>query len=388
MTSSTLSKVEEIMADFARDTGLTAKRPPRRYLWTDAFAVCNYLELYLRTDNSEYLDLARRLVDQVHRVLGRHRVDDRRLGWISGLGEEEGKEHPTVGGLRIGKDLPERGEEDPYDSRLEWERDGQYFHYLTKWMHALNRIGRISGDPTYLRWAGELAEAACTFFCYRPDAAGPGGMYWKMSIDLSRPLLRGMGQHDPLDGYITCRELQTVFRMFPDLEAPDLVLETEKIESMTRSPNLTTDDPLGLGGLLTDLFRLVQLSVGGDHRRPDLPVEVARAALMGLKDYAGNHMLDLPVDYRLAFRELGLTIGLHGLENMEELIAANAGHFQGEEYLFSLIRELGNYLSLAGDLEDFWLKPENIGSRGWKAHQDINRVMLATSLAPLVYLRI
>ena len=32
-------------------------------------------------------------------------------------------------------------------------------------------------------------------------------MYWKMSIDLSRPLVASMGQHDPLDGFVTCAEL-------------------------------------------------------------------------------------------------------------------------------------------------------------------------------------
>ena len=29
-------------------------------------------------------------------------------------------------------------------------------------------------------------------------------MYWKLSIDLSRPLVASMGQHDPLDGLVTC----------------------------------------------------------------------------------------------------------------------------------------------------------------------------------------
>jgi hypothetical protein len=44
----------------------------------------------------------------VHAVLGRHRPDDRRTGWISGLEEQEGSEHPTAGGLRIGKVMNER----------------------------------------------------------------------------------------------------------------------------------------------------------------------------------------------------------------------------------------------------------------------------------------
>jgi hypothetical protein len=29
-----------------------------------------------------------------------------------------------------------------------------------------------------------------------------------MSIDLSRPQVPSMGQHDPLDGYVTCAQLE------------------------------------------------------------------------------------------------------------------------------------------------------------------------------------
>ena len=109
--------------------------------------MCNFLELHRQTGDEEYKDLALRLVDQVHHVLGRHREDDTRTGWISGLSEEEGRRHPTAGGLRIGKGMNERNPREPYDERLEWDRDGQYYHYLTKWMHALNRVSRVTGNP-------------------------------------------------------------------------------------------------------------------------------------------------------------------------------------------------------------------------------------------------
>jgi hypothetical protein len=94
------SLVREIMIEFATLTGLlsTGEVPPRRYLWTDAFAVCNFLELYRQTGDEIYRQLALRLVDQVHTVLGRHREDDSRTGWISGLDEHEGNRHPTRAG--------------------------------------------------------------------------------------------------------------------------------------------------------------------------------------------------------------------------------------------------------------------------------------------------
>lgn len=47
------------MSDFADSTGQSdTSREPRRYLWTDAFAVCNYLELYRQTGEQPFLQLA------------------------------------------------------------------------------------------------------------------------------------------------------------------------------------------------------------------------------------------------------------------------------------------------------------------------------------------
>jgi len=93
--------VAELMLDFAASTGLTTSAVPRRYLWTDAFAVCNFLNLARTTGQQQFLNLAMKLVDQVHHVLGRHRSDGSRTGWISGLPDAEAKRHPTQGGLRI-----------------------------------------------------------------------------------------------------------------------------------------------------------------------------------------------------------------------------------------------------------------------------------------------
>lgn len=94
-----------------KDSG-AAVGSENRYLWTDAFALLNFLELGRITGKHNYLDLARRLIDAVHYTLGRHRGDDARSGWISGLKEDEGKKHPAAGGLRIGKKLNERRPEE------------------------------------------------------------------------------------------------------------------------------------------------------------------------------------------------------------------------------------------------------------------------------------
>jgi len=202
--NSTLAK--SLMDEFLAATGVVDDLPPRRYLWTDAFAVTNLLALHRETGETHYLDSARGLVDQTHRVLGRHREGDNRHGWISGFSEEEGAQHPTAGGLRIGKRLPERSAQERYDERLEWDRDGQYFHYLTKWAHALVRMSEETGEARYGVWATELLLAARRAFSYTA-ANGERLMWWKVSIDGSRPLVLSMGGHDPLDGWITCLEV-------------------------------------------------------------------------------------------------------------------------------------------------------------------------------------
>ena len=150
------------------------------------------------------------LIVQVHHLLGRYRADDSRHGWISGLDEEAGKRHPTMGGLRIGKPLKERQADEAVDERLEWDRDGQYFHYLTKWMHALCRVAVITGHPAHAKEALELGEAAFKGFARKSASGNVIGIYWKMSTDLSRPLTFTMGLHDALDGLITFREVQHV----------------------------------------------------------------------------------------------------------------------------------------------------------------------------------
>jgi hypothetical protein len=345
----------ELMRSFADRTGLTSARPPDRYLWTDAFAVCNFLGL-------GETELALRLVHQVHWTLGRHRGDDGREGWISGLDEARGEAHPTRGGLRIGKKLPERAPDEPFDERLEWDRDGQYFHYLTKWMHALDQVARETGQPMYRVWARELAETAHRAFTYVP----PGGrarprMYWKMGIDLSRPLVPSMGHHDPLDGYVTCMQLDG-----------DLGRAASDFAAMIDG-DLATGDPLGLGGLLTDAWRVEQMTRAGAFPPGGLLERLLAAALTGLAEYARRGELGAPATQRLAFRELGLAIGLGVVAPMSER-ATNAS-----------LERLLRFVPIGAEIEAFWLRPEHRTTRAWLEHANINDVMLATALAPVGY---
>ena len=376
-----IDEVQAIMNEFAGATGLSDKDvPPRRYLWTDAFAVCNFLSLFRRTGDQGWRQLALALVEQVHATLGRHRDDDPRSGWISGLSEQEGRRHPTMGGLRIGKTLNERMPGDPYDDRLEWDRDGQYYHYLTKWMHALDQVSRFTGDRKFNRWAVELARAAHAGFV-REAPTGDKRMYWKMSIDLSRPLVAAMGQHDPVDGLITYRQLQATAEKMSGDHAPALDGPIEEMAALCRQISLSTDDPLGLGGLLCDAYRSARLSAAGRPLQDASAADLLGAALPGLEAAAGSRRFSLPAEYRLAFRELGLSIGLHAVEKMD----ATVPDIRRTD---RLIERLLRHAGLAEKIETFWQDPENRLSPTWTKHQNINSVMLATSLAPDGYLRI
>lgn len=364
----------ELLERFAVRTGVGSTGAQRRYLWTDAFAVCNWVGLARGTGDPRHLERARALVDDVHRILGRHRPDDVRSGWISGLSEEEGARHPTAGGLRIGKPLPERRPDEPFDDRLEWERDGQYFHYLTKWMHALDVVARATGDLEYERFAHELARRAHEAFVWRPPGERPR-LYWKCSIDLSRPLVPSMGQHDALDGLVTTVQLAAT-----PVSDVSLTAQYDDYASMLAGIELATSDPLGLGGLLTDAYRLLQLA----REVPDEPAlhlagPLLAAAEAGLRAFAAENDLHAPAAYRLAFRELGLAIGLAAVVRAVREPRADGA-------VAATLARLERAAPLGAAIERFWSEPAQRASRSWREHEDIDDVMLATCLAPDGYL--
>jgi hypothetical protein len=330
-----LGQAIAILEGFARSSGLTSAMQPRRYLWTDAFAVMTWVGLFERTGERRFLDLAQRLVDQVHQVLGAHRTDDAR---------------PTERGLRIGKPLPERQPQEPYDPDLEWDRDGQYYHYLTKWMHALERTGSATRDERYHRWAVELARAAHRAFTY-PEGA-PEAMYWKMSVDLSRPLVPAMGAHDPLDGLVAAASL-------------GLTVETRELARICNGHRWATDDALGAGGLLVNALRLGRLVARGRKDLQDFFAEVIEDAIASAEATATT--LGGPAGRRLAFRELGFALGLHAIDPLAE---------------HADVSRLRRFVPLAAKLEDFWSSPASQSAATWTGHRDINAVTLAACLAP------
>jgi hypothetical protein len=381
-----LADVSAIMLRFAERTGLEPASPaPRRYLWTDAFAVCVFLSLAEATGDAVYGSLAEQLIAQVHETLGRHRSDDQRSGWISGLDEAEGRRHPTAGGLRIGKRLNERPAGREIDERLEWDQDGQYFHYLTKWMQALARTAAMTGDGEYCRFALELARAAHAAFVYRNANEGAQRMYWKMSIDLSRPLVPSMGQHDPLDALVSYSELEYCRGAhFAGADLPGLRSQIVECAALCAGRGWRSEDPLGIGGLLVDAYRMSQLQARGVTVSAGLLTQVLSDARAGLFLFTDRYPAHAAAAYRLAFRELGLSIGLHAAQALAQ--ACVAGELALSAAAARDLEMILEYAAIGAEFEAFWRSPRNQSAKTWGDHIDINSVMLATCLLPRQFL--
>src|SRR5262249_42896526 len=159
-------------------------------------------------------------------------------------------------------------------------------------------------------WACELAIGQHAAFVRGP--AGARRMYWKMSIDLTRPLVVSSGQHDALDGWVACARLLHDARLAGDgAHAPALRSAVIDLASTIQLRALPTSDPLGIGALLVAARQLAALDP------PSPPVTVAQlleAAAIGISRHVASSGLRGPPDDRLAFRELGLAIGLRADE--------------------------------------------------------------------------
>ena len=105
-----------------------------------------------------------------------------------------------------------------------------------------------------------------------------------------------------------------------------------------------------------------------------------------LQAFVTSNQLRLPAEYRLAFRELGLTIGLHAIGRMLKTIEQHPEKFTNSQQLSSTLNNLSRFHRMYEFIENFWLEAEHRSVNSWQEHADINNVMLATSLAPDGYL--
>lgn len=359
-----LDIAKALLDDYAQRTGLVGNegKIEQRYLWTDTFAVQSFFGLYHIFGVEKYRTIAVKLIDAVHEILGKYNPLDTRKGWISGLSEEEGRKHPTAGGLRIGKRLPERMPDEKFDENLEWDRDGQYFHYITRWVNALLIAEKETGEHRYALWAAELMQATDKFI---DKSRGRVLMHWKMSIDLSRPLVASMGMHDPLEGLI-CAE--SILEVMPE-KASEMDPYIKDLEEICSERNWFTSDPLGIGGLLLNAIRAMELTGSKRLIKEIEPEKLISDCIDGLEMYANMHDPNRSVNLRLAFRECGLSLGLRAIYEFKE-----------RTDLKDDFEKINRYMYLANDIESFWADTEKHTAYIWKEYLDINSVSLASSI--------
>jgi hypothetical protein len=281
-----------------------------RYLWTDAFGVINFLTLARETSSPVYLALAKRLAQTVHDVLGRTRDGSARLPRATNA-------EPLKGGLRIGK-VDAAGP----------DGDGQYHHYLTLWMFALNRLAIASREREYNDLAVQLARAIHPHFMVRDQGGRPQRMVWKVSMDLNEVLVHSEGALDAVTGYVIFRLLQKTAAAAAAVAASATEagkdgsgqeVLSEEVEDyrylMQHGGRLRPRggrDPLDLGmGLWT-------CHLARDEPWAQAMVDAGLESARVVMDEKRGVVARDP-SRRLAFRELGACLGLQCVDSGDEL---------------------------------------------------------------------
>lgn len=139
--------------------------------------------------------------------------------------------------------------------------------------------------------------------------------------------------------------------------------------------------------MLSDACRTGELLIRDGFQDAGLFKRMVHDALLSLEDLGGG-FLDQQAKYRLAFRELGLSIGLKGAARLAALFEEYPD-VRGGELVIRLQPSLESLLwfhKMSERIERFWIEEMRKGSEHWKGHGDINMVMLATSLVPEQFL--
>jgi hypothetical protein len=212
-------------------------------------------------------------------------------------------------------------------------------------------------------------------------------MHWKMSTDLSRPLVPSMGHHDPMDGLATFAELRATQRALGGQRSHG-ALEPAWVDMFMmcdRALSWATADALGIGGLLQAAATLVRLTAAGECEPGRTLGRLLVDAARSLDAFVSSGDTGRPAGGRLAFRELGLAIGLHGIERMKATVIHSHSRFgsaRDAERLLGSVQALHEHAHIRDEIERCWLDPAAQAAAAWRHHEDINTVMLAASLVP------
>lgn len=165
-------------------------------------------------------------------------------------------------------------------------------------MFALNRLSVACNEKAYNDQAIELAKAIHPHFVYDRDKPRPR-MVWKMSMDLSHPLVPREGNLDPVNGFV-------VFRLLQEADAAGSGVLKEEITDYdkivrTKWRDYQSHDPLDLGMTLWTAHWFA-----GEEWADGL----VRRATRDLKALWDEEYFGRSLRRRLAFREFGTSLGM------------------------------------------------------------------------------
>ena len=144
------------------EAGPSPNTGQRRYLWTDAFGVLNFVAM-------GQPEAAERLVRAVHETLGNPRSDEFPMM----------KKNGKYVGLRIGKTNARK------QSDLGMDFDGMYWHYLDKWFYAVARLSLLTEDPELLQETIDRALTVFPAFARYNRNGRLEHIRWKLNVDTS-----------------------------------------------------------------------------------------------------------------------------------------------------------------------------------------------------------
>lgn len=174
-------------------------------------------------------------------------------------------------------------------------------------MFALNRYSIITKDEKYNQWAIELAESIHKNFVYYPKGSSRPRMYWKISIDMSHPWVASEGHLDCFDGYVTYRILQQTSNKKETLQQE--IKDMEKM-ALAKYKYYESDDPLDLGECLALCHWF------SEEEWAKSMIKSASECLEIL--WNKGYFTSIPLQYRLAFREFGTSMGVQLVPSLSE----------------------------------------------------------------------
>src|SRR5262249_32179339 len=155
---------------------------------------------------------------------------------------------------------------------------------------------------------------------------------------------------DALDGFLSFREVQhAIVKLSGDAESNGLSEASEALFALCEHGQWATDDPLGIGGLLFDACRLFQLLRHENRGEVRLLEDVLQGSGDGLMIILKTGYLKRPARHRLAFRELGLAIGLRAIPIIAKEFQNEWNALGSRPSLLRLIEFLLPYECLSGE---------------------------------------